>query len=172
MAHEGGNGGASIFQAVWHIVEHIADVEHATLSKMRRCLYGVGGYARKVMKTGMKFRKGTSGVGNYPNSHHGELRNLVNFGVDDRSLSVIVGPQLYPGSRDTSYHSKTNPQLINEGGTAVRMLKPKNAPRIQGVNNKIPVTQRYRARPFVALTLPFAIRIMRHNIETEPLNHH
>src|SRR5574337_1296045 len=91
--------------------------------KAVRCLFGAAGYANRTMKSRMRKRKAVSDVGDYPSSHAGQLKDYVAFAVDERTKMAIIGPKLYPGSKDQSQRTKTIPQLINEGGTSIKRVK-------------------------------------------------
>ena len=130
--------------------------------KTRRVLSATGAYARGVMKKGMRYRKATSQPGDYPSAHKGNplLRQLIFFGADIATGSVVIGPILFKPSGE----AKTIPQLINEGGTVVRprkfVVKGRQPKRIEGK-----ATLTYQPRPFVELTLPIAAGRLVTNME-------
>ncbi len=128
---------------------------------MKKCLYGAANYTRKYMHDHMKKSSGPSQPGEFPNSHKGTLRELVKFDVEESSQSFRVGPVLFEGSKDRAKRDKTVPQLLNEGGEVTRTVKQRKRTR--------QVRQRYKPRPFVALTRPIAQEIMMKNIETYEL---
>lgn len=122
-----------------------------------------GGYARKVMKQGMRRRKGASAPGDYPSVHSGQLRDLIYFGYDIDARELVVGPTLFKVDREISGTSKTVPELLNEGGTVQRT-------RVVGRGSKRRATDRtrtqtYRPRPYVTLTLPIAAKQFAINME-------
>jgi hypothetical protein len=130
--------------------------------KTQRVLSSTGAFTRQTMKRGMRKRKGVSAIGDYPSAHGNSLlRSLIYFGYDDATQSVVIGPTLI--RNDSSILSNvTVPQLINEGGTIQRRVfrRRKNS-RLSGY---VTETQRYRPRPFVALTTPVAAKKLADNM--------
>lgn len=140
----------------------------ATDQKERKVLALTGGFGRQVMKRGMRRRKSISPPGGYPHAHAGQLRNLIYFGYDLPSGSLVIGPTLF-ASKSGSGSSKTVPELLNEGGAAVRSgtrrLHFRGKTRVVSTGSQI---VRYRPRPFVALSLPPTLAAFRRNMETVP----
>lgn len=122
-------------------------------AKERKVLARTGGFARKVMRQGMKRRKKVSQPGQYPSAHAGQLKQLIYFGYDGGGL--VVGPVLFKG-RGAQPVGKTVPELINEGGT----VTVRETRRTYKAN--------YAARPFVALTAPAAAKALADNMESIP----
>ena len=56
--------------------------QQAVDTKNRKVLFRAGGYARRVMRNGMRRKPGVSMPGSYPNAHAGQLKELIGFGVD------------------------------------------------------------------------------------------
>jgi hypothetical protein len=123
-------------------------------AKERKVLARTGGFARKVMRGGMRRRKKISQPGEYPSAHAGQLKELIFFGYDDGQL--VVGPVLFKG-KGRQPQGKTVPELINEGGTVTMKTK------------RTTYTANYAARPFVDLTMPAAAKALADNMETIPL---
>lgn len=125
-------------------------------AKTRTVLAKTGGFTRLVMKRAMRKvtkKRNVSQPGEYPLAHEGTLRRLIFFGYDLPSKSLVVGPTLFKGKRGSG-STKTVPELVNYGGVARRMASTGR------------VVQHYRPRPFVALTMPAAIRVLRENMAT------
>jgi hypothetical protein len=137
-------------------------VERAMNDKIRRSLYGAAAYALKVMKTKMKQRKTISSSGEFPSAHSGQLRDLIEFYVNAPMKSFIVGPCLFPGSKDTAVRSQTVPNLLNYGGMVTREYRKKS-------RHPVKRTQKYEPRPFVALTREYATKVFIRNLETYDL---
>jgi hypothetical protein len=125
-----------------------------------------GGFARQVMKRGMRRREAISAPGAYPSAHGGKgaslLRDLIFFGYDSRNKSVAVGPVLL--TPDHTIVSGTNkvPKLVNQGGRITRRVSKR------GGGTKV-VSQNYRPRPFVDLTAPLAAKALADNMAKAPL---
>jgi hypothetical protein len=157
------------------------------IAKIRRkelkVLRGVGGYSRKVMRNSMKSggKKGAVSSPGEPPRYHGRglLRRLIFFGLEERSMSVAVGPALLASSHkpieqrrksrsiavyaDYRKGGVTMPQLVNEGGQALRVTRFPS-----GRTTKR--TIRYAARPFVDLAKPDSLAKFIELLEKEPLN--
>jgi len=67
-------------------------VQRAVDAARRRVLSKAGAFVRQEARQSIRKRKGTSPPGRPPYSHVGLLRNLILFGYDERTDSVVVGP--------------------------------------------------------------------------------
>ena len=67
-------------------------VQRAVDAARRRVLSKAGAFIRQEARQSIRKRKGTSPPGRPPYSHVGLLRNLILFGYDERTDSVVVGP--------------------------------------------------------------------------------
>ena len=67
-------------------------VQRAVDAARRRVLSKAGAFIRREARQSIRRRKGTSPPGRPPYSHVGLLRNLILFGYDERTDSVVVGP--------------------------------------------------------------------------------
>jgi hypothetical protein len=65
----------------------------------------------------MRYSKKPAAPGKPPHARRSNplLRKLIKFAVDDRSGTVICGPEIFGGSKVRS--SKPLPELLNEGGS-------------------------------------------------------
>ena len=125
--------------------------------KERKVLFRTAAYARTTMRRGMRRRKKPGPVGGYPSSHAGQLRDLIAFAVDTSAGTAVVGPALFNSNQDGLSGATTIPQLLNEGGTATKMV------------NKKQKTYRYKPRPFVRLANEVAAKKFAENMENIPL---
>jgi hypothetical protein len=80
----------------------------------REVLSRAGAFVRQTAKTSIRKRKGTSPPGQPPYSHVGLVRDLILFGYDRSSDSVVVGPV---GLRNKGAQA---PNTLEFGGTATR----------------------------------------------------
>lgn len=115
----------------------------------RKALGHAGGYARKVIKSGLKYRAGVSAPGTPPNVHRSDgftrkkrvkgqsvqqasspLRELVFYALDSATDSVVIGPAKFGGSGA--------PGRLERGGSG-----PVTLPDGRKVSGH------YRPRPFV-----------------------
>lgn len=138
-------------------------VANAMERKENRCLSSAGAFGRTVMRRGMRRRKRISAPGEYPSAHAGQLKELIYFGFEPSTKSVVIGPTFFRKDREAIGATKTVPQLINEGGTVFRQRKVG-----RGANRRLVggvVRQLYRPRPFVALTLPKTAAKLAQNME-------
>lgn len=108
------------------VVQHVRDGTKSVLSK-------AGAFARRTMKGLIRSGKNPAKPGNPPKSHTGLFKELIFFGYEAASQSVVIGP---------AFRSRQNPpvpQLLNDGGEAINWRTGK------------PAT--YQAFPFVEPTL-------------------
>jgi hypothetical protein len=125
-----------------------------------------GGFARKVMQRGMRRSARVSAPQAFPHAHGGRgnslLRDLIFFGYEDRLRSVVIGPVLVNPDHSILSGKKRVPRLVNEGGVIRRRVSEVSR---SGRNRVVKiVTQRYRPRPFVKLTMPFAAKALADNM--------
>lgn len=139
----------------------------ATDRKTNKVLSSTGAFSRKSMQRGMRYRKKSSNPGDYPSAHKptAYLRERILFGFDVESRSLIAGPdKLNRSDRDVLASGRTVPQLINEGGVVLRkQTYDKTTKKFRPIRRARRHT--YRARPFVALTLPVAAKKLAENME-------
>jgi len=75
----------------------------------RMVLSRAGAFIRRRARTSIRKRRRASRPGQPPSSHTGLLRNLILFGYDRASDSVVVGP--------VGLRSSRAPQVLEQGGT-------------------------------------------------------
>lgn len=109
-----------------NVQKHVKDCTKSVLSK-------AGAFARRTMKGLIRSAKKSADPGDPPKSHTGRLKDLIYFGYDEQSQSVVIGPALFKSQNPTV------PQLLNEGGVTKHWRTGKPA--------------RYRAFPFVEPTM-------------------
>lgn len=97
----------------------------------RQVLSKFGAYVRQRARHSIRKRKGVSPIGGPPHSHVGLLRKFILFAWDSGSKSVVIGPTLLRPTSDA-------PSLLEYGGT--RRTRDRTGR---------PVSQRYRARPYM-----------------------
>ena len=85
------------------VIKKVKDGTKSVLSK-------AGAFVRRRAQTSIRKRKKSSTPGSPPSSHVGLLRQLIFFGYDARTESVVVGPKLLKSK------SPTVPQLLEFGG--------------------------------------------------------
>lgn len=114
-------------------------VEQLLEAKVRRALYRIGAYGRRVMRSLFRTSKKVSDVGNPPRSHGKRvLKSNTLFAVSLRAVkSVAVGPRILPGQSRNVRSSMPAPERLDRGGSAT--IKNKNGKRRR---------VRYRHRPF------------------------
>lgn len=108
------------------VVKHIRDGTKSVLAK-------AGAFGRRTMKGIIRSGKKPAKPGNPPKSHSGTFKELIFFGYDESTESMVYGPQLFKKG------DPPVPQLLNEGGI--------------GVNSRTRKPATYRAFPFVEPTL-------------------
>jgi hypothetical protein len=84
-------------------------VRRAVDRAKRQVLSRAGAFIRTTAKHSIRKRKGTSPPGKPPHSHVGLLRNLIFFGYDERTDSVVVGP--------VGFKRSSAPNVLEFGGT-------------------------------------------------------
>lgn len=113
-------------------------VEKSISRNEKRILSGTGAFGRKVMRRNIrkapkKRRAGRSDVFPRYHEHPNTGLRLILFSYNPTSRSVVIGPQKFTtksinsksfkrGRRLTTTSTKPVPQLLNDGGTAVRVL--------------------------------------------------
>ena len=131
----------------------------------RRILYRIGGYTRTTARRSLRVRKNAySRPGDPPRirSKDSPLRKVLNFRVQERDRSVVIGPELT--------RSRFNAAKIQEFGGVIhrkagRVLIPKkevrniagpdreNPRRVEGNNAVLsvflPATRKYPERPYM-----------------------
>lgn len=113
-------------------------VVRAVDSAKRAVLSKAGAFIRTVARTSIRKRKGSAPPGLPPHSHVGLLRNLILFGYDRASDSVVVGPAKLNKPNEA-------PRVLEHGGTttATRFARGKRRSR----------RVRIAARPFMGPAL-------------------
>lgn len=117
----------------------------------RRALSRSGAYIRTAARSSIRPRKSYSQPGQPPHSHEGSLRNLILFGYDAASDSVVVGP--------VGFRRSTVPNLLEFGGKVrntrrrvIRVGQPGRNEKGQFVLGKTieaGQTLKYEPRPFM-----------------------
>ena len=97
----------SMFFDTEGVKKHVRDGTKSFLSK-------VGAFARRTMKGLIRPGKKSAKPGSPPKSHTGLFKELIFFGYDAESQSVVVGPQFRKSQKPPV------PQLLNEGGTVAK----------------------------------------------------
>lgn len=92
-----------------------------------------GAHIMTRAKRSIRPRKGSAKPGNPPFSHEGNLRDLIFFGYEKKTDSVVVGPKLSKGGNPTI------PQALEFGGTLTHWRTKK--------------ATRYHAFPYMAPAL-------------------
>lgn len=82
----------------------------------RRNLSKFGSHVRTRARRSIRKRKKSAPAGQPPYSHQGMLRDLIFFGYDQSSKSVVVGAALSNRTR-RRVSTKRAPQLLEFGGT-------------------------------------------------------
>jgi hypothetical protein len=139
-------------------------------AKTNKVLSSAGAFSRTVMQRGMRKRKKISSPGEYPSAHQNPLlREKVRFGFTgnfhDALKGVVIGPALLDSpDKEVAASGKTVPELINEGGVVMRrMVYDRNKKELR--RTRQPIRWKYRARPFVDLTMPKAAAKLAENME-------
>lgn len=88
-----------------------AGVQRKVKDGTKSVLAKAGAFVRQRAKTSIRKRRRIATAGSPPSSHAGQLRDLLLFGYDERTSSVVVGPQLF---RHRS--NSTVPGLLEFGG--------------------------------------------------------
>lgn len=78
-----------------------------------------GAFVRTRARTSIRKRKKSSAPGSPPSSHVGTLRDLIFFGYDTSSESMIVGPKKFGRS------NPTGAQILENGGVGQTTKGPK-----------------------------------------------
>lgn len=73
-------------------VSGLARFEEAHRKKQVKQLKKIGAFVRRTAMFSMRRRKAASKPGTPPSVHEGSLKRLMRFVVEDRSMSVDVGP--------------------------------------------------------------------------------
>jgi len=87
-----------------NVIKHVKDGTKSALSKL-------GSYVRRTAKGLIRPGKKAAKPGNPPHSHAGQLKELIYFGYDEQTESMVVGPQLF------KRRNPTVPDLLEHGGT-------------------------------------------------------
>jgi len=85
----------------------------------RRVLSKMGAFVRRRAKSSIRKRKKVSAPGQPPSSHVGTLRNLLFFGYDSGTKTVVVGPAAFERTRLLG--GKTTPETLEEGGVVPKV---------------------------------------------------
>lgn len=103
----------------------------------KSALRGFGAYVRAIARNSLGKGDKKSKPGSPPTSRTKFLKNSIQFGVDERALSVVIGPVKRPGVAKSV--TGLVPPLLEYGGTTM-WLPPKERRRKRVM---------YRARPFM-----------------------
>jgi hypothetical protein len=101
-----------------------------------RILMQAGGFIRTTARRSMRRRKASSGPGEPPAAHAGQLRDLLFFAWDSAARSVVVGPILFAG-RSAGQRPRV-PTILEGGGTTT--LEDRRGRQ---------KTARFQARPYM-----------------------
>lgn len=110
-----------------------------------RYLRKAGAVVRLTAKRSMRRHKGASSPGKPPHAHVGRLRDLIFFGLDSATNSVVIGPSLLNGSSRKG--GQTLPALHEFGGKrfnsrtgrdAVYEPRPYMGPALEATEPKLP----------------------------------
>ena len=77
----------------------------------------MGAFVRRTAKGLIRKAKKPAKPGNPPHSHVGTLKELIYFAYDERSESVVIGPQIFRRAR-RAVGSPAVPHLLEFGGEA------------------------------------------------------
>ncbi len=108
----------------------------------RKALMKQGAYLRTVTRNLIKPSARPSLPGNPPRTVTGLLRNFIIYRYDPGPMSIVVGPVLLSGSKNTN---PTVPEILETGGSVVARV------RVGKDWRKQPVT--IAARPYMAPAL-------------------
>jgi len=106
-------------------------VQRAVDAARRRVLSKAGAFVRQEARQSIRKRKGTSPPGRPPYSHVGLLRNLILFGYDERTDSVVIGP--------LGFRRSNAPNVLEFGGTTVVEKRRRRGKRVR---RKVRIAQR------------------------------
>lgn len=130
-----------------HVV--IAAVDKAK----RKVLSKAGAFIRTAARTSIRRRKGSAPPGKPPHSHEGSLRELILFGYDRQSDSVVVGPVGFRNSEApaalerggmTTVYRRRNGRLVGE---RVRIeARPYMGPALDRERPRLPALWRNSVR--------------------------
>jgi hypothetical protein len=93
------------------VIKHVKDGTESVLSK-------AGAFTRRTMKGLIRPGKKPAKPGKPPKSHTGIFKDLIYFGYDEKTQSVVIGPKLSKRSQ-----SPTVPELLDRGGTIAHHWK-------------------------------------------------
>lgn len=119
-----------------------AKVVDALDKASRRALSKAGAFIRQRAKTSIRPRKRSSLPGQPPHSHTGLLRQLILFGYDPGTRSVVVGPAKI--NRSTGA-----PHVLEFGGRTVIETYRHRRGRVQKVRRQVTI----EARPYMGPAL-------------------
>lgn len=85
----------------------------------RTVLSKAGAFVRRTARQSIRKRKRSAEPGNPPSSHAGTLKDLIFFGYDHRSESVVIGPT----TNRASTSGPSGASLLEFGGTVRRKGK-------------------------------------------------
>lgn len=91
----------------------IKAVDEAT----RKVLSKFGAFVRTSMKSSIRKAKGPSQPGKPPHSHYGLLKDLIYFGFDTKTRSVVIGPET-AGKKNDAFKKKP-PHILEHGGPTI-----------------------------------------------------
>jgi len=93
-------------------------VKQQTSKAERQVLSRFGAFVRTRVRSMIRKRRAPSAPGQPPSSHTGLLKRFIYFVYDAARRSVIIGPIRLASKRGDA------PELLEEGGLAVRRGKP------------------------------------------------
>jgi hypothetical protein len=85
------------------VIEKVEDGTKSVLAK-------AGAFVRTRAKSSIRSRKKPATPGTPPSSHTGILKNLILFGYEPATESVVIGPKLFRSA------NPTGPELLEYGG--------------------------------------------------------
>lgn len=113
------------------VIAKVKDGTSSTLSK-------IGAYVRRRARSRIRQGKSSAKPGNPPKSHVGTLRDLIFFGYDDDTNSVVIGPTLFRKQEPTCPNLLEFGGQINKGGkTRFYHEFPFMAPSLEEVENEL-----------------------------------
>jgi hypothetical protein len=97
---------------------------NAVLAKMaaasRNALMKQGSYLRTAARNLIRTKPQPSAPGNPPRNVTGLLKNFIIYRYDQGPMSIVIGPALLGGSKNTS---PTIPEILETGGTEVALVR-------------------------------------------------
>ena len=109
--------------------EVIRAVGRANASALSRA----GAFTRRKAKSSIRYRKKPSSAGKPPSAHGkwSPLRELIFFGYDPRTKSVVIGPEIFGTAGGIV------PGTLERGGRAAGRINPRRKKRVLGKAGEI-----------------------------------